>query len=272
MEDANEHAELAYRLEPLGSPWRPTAAAMAGVTRFGLGRYEDARVALAEAAQTPAVEDGLATYACGQLALLEMFEGNWEEGSRQADLACAQIEESDLSNLLTSGAAQVAAAAAAAHVGNHGLASQRLRSLAPIQKVLSDAIPFDAFQINLIAAETYLLLGDYSAASVHARTASSRLEAFGDAGIFEERFTEVQKAVTSEDETADAPGTEPEPLTDRELQALALLQSDLSLRDIGSKLFVSRNTVKSHVASVYRKLGVTSRTAAIERARQLDLI
>jgi LuxR family maltose regulon positive regulatory protein len=138
--------------------------------------------------------------------------------------------------------------------------------------VLSDAIPFDAFQINLIAAETYLLLGDYAAASVHARTALSRLEVFGDAGIFEERFTGLQKTLTSAGEAVNAPGTEPESLTDRELQILALLQSDLSLREIGSELFVSRNTAKSHVASVYRKLGVTSRTTAIERARQLDLI
>ena len=272
MADASEHAELAYRLEPPGSPWRPTAAAMAGVTRFGLGRYDDARIALAEAAQTPTGELGLGTYARGQLALLEMSEDNWEQGSRQAELACAQIEESNLGNLLSSGAACVAAAAAAAHVGNNGLASQWLRSLAPIQKVLSDAIPFDAFQIHLIAAETYLLLGNHRAASVHARTAASRLEVFGDAGIFGERLTQVQRALRSEGATVDAQGTEPSPLTDRELQILAMLQSDLSLRDIASELFVSRNTVKTHVASAYRKLDVTSRTAAIARADQLNLI
>jgi LuxR family maltose regulon positive regulatory protein len=270
--DANEHAELAYRFEPPGSPWRPTAAALAGVTRFGLGRYDDARVALAEAARTPTGELGLATYARGQLALLEMSEGNWEEGSRQAELAYAEIEESNLGNLLSSGAACVSAAAAAAHVGNLGLASQRLRSLAPIQKVLSDAIPFDAFQIHLIAAETYLLLGNYRAAGAHARTAASRLEVFGDAGIFEERLTKVQKDVASEAATVDAQGTEPSPLTDREIQILAMLQSDLSLRDIAGELFVSRNTVKTHVSSVYRKLDVTSRTAAITRARQLGVI
>ena len=57
-----------------------------------------------------------------------------------------------------------------------------------------------------------------------------------------------------------------------ELQILAMLPSDLPLRDIGSRLYVSRNTTKSHVANVYRKLGVTSRTAAIARARQLNLI
>jgi LuxR family maltose regulon positive regulatory protein len=201
-----------------------------------------------------------------------MHEGNWEEGSLQAEIACGQIEESNLGNLLSSGAALVAAAVAAAHFRNRGLALQRLRSLAPIQNVLSDAIPFDAFQINLIAAETYALLGDYRSAKAHARSASSRLEAFGDAGIFEERFAEVQRVLTSRGETLDAPGTEPESLTDRELQTLTLLQSDLSLREIGSELFVSRNTAKSHVASIYRKLDVTSRTAAIARGRQLDLI
>ncbi len=272
MKDANEHAELAYRLEPSGSPWRPTAAAVAGVTRFGLGCYEDARVALAEAAQTPTGELGVATYARGQLALLEMSEGNWEEGSRQADLACAQIEESNLGNLLSSGAALVAAAAAAAHVGNRGLAFQRLRSLAPIQKVLSDAIPFDAFQIHLIAAETYLLLGDHSAASVHARSATSRLETLGDAGIFEERLTRVHEALESHRDGNDVPETQPDVLTDRERQILTMLQTDMSLREIGSELFVSRNTVKTHTSSVYRKLDVTTRTAAVARARQLNMI
>jgi LuxR family maltose regulon positive regulatory protein len=91
-------------------------------------------------------------------------------------------------------------------------------------------------------------------------------------GIFDEHLAEVQRALTSQGEIVDAPGTEPEPLTDRELQILTLLQSDLSLREIGSELFVSRNTVKSHVTNMYRKLDVTGRTAAIARGRQLDLI
>jgi LuxR family maltose regulon positive regulatory protein len=198
--------------------------------------------------------------------------GNWEEGSRQAELACAQIEEANLGNLLSSGAARAAAAPAAAHCENRGVAIQRLGALAPIHKVLSDAVPFDAFQINLIAAETHLVLGDRRAAGVHARTASSRLEALGDGGIFEARLTAVQKALASDAGTVDAASNEPEPLTDRELQILGMLQTDLSPRDIGSELYVSRNTAKSRVARVYRKLGVTSRTAAIERARQLDLI
>jgi LuxR family maltose regulon positive regulatory protein len=201
-----------------------------------------------------------------------MAEGNWDEGERQTDLARADIKELKLGNLLSSGAAQVAAAAAAAHFGNRGSALQLLGSLASLQKILTDAIPFDAFQIHLIAAETYLVIGDYRAANVHARTAQTRLERLGDGGIFEQRLNEIMRTLKSRNEAATTFPVEPEPLTVRELQILTMLESELSLRDIGAVLFVSRNTAKTHVASVYRKLGVTSRTAAIARGRELGLI
>ncbi len=61
-----------------------------------------------------------------------------------------------------------------------------------------------------------------------------------------------------------------EPLTDRERDVLRLLSSDLSLREIAAELYVSHNTVKGYTKSLYRKLGVTSRAAAIEAANALD--
>lgn len=63
-----------------------------------------------------------------------------------------------------------------------------------------------------------------------------------------------------------------EPLTDRELETLRLLRSDLSQREISNQLYISHNTVKGYTKSIYRKLGVSSRAAAIETARELDLI
>jgi LuxR family maltose regulon positive regulatory protein len=215
---------------------------------------------------------GPAIYARGQLALLEIAEGNWNEAERHADLACAAIEELEVGDLLSSGAAQVAAAAIAAHDGQEGLARQRLHALSRVQASLSDAIPFDAFQINLVAAETYLAIGDHRSAAVHANTASARLEAFGDAGIFEPRMAAVLESLANRAEGGDQAAEQVEPLTHRELQVLELLPTDLTVRDIGRELFVSRNTAKTHLASVYRKLGVTSRSAAIAKARELDLI
>jgi len=61
-------------------------------------------------------------------------------------------------------------------------------------------------------------------------------------------------------------------LTEREAEVLRRLRSDLSLRQIAAELFISHNTVKSYTKSIYRKLGVTSRSAALEAAADLDLI
>jgi LuxR family maltose regulon positive regulatory protein len=272
MTDANEQAEVSFALEPPNSPWRTLAAALAGVTRFGLGRFDSARAALTEAAGFHAGLDATAIYARGQLALLEMTDGNWDETERHADIACTAIEELHMGDLLSSGAAQVAAAAAAAHHGQPGVALQWLQRLSEVQATLSDAIPFDAMQIHLVVAETYLTIGHVRAAAVHANSASARLDAFGDAGIFEMRLAAVHEALADRDDVTDPIAEPTESLTDRELDVIELLPSDLSLRDIGRKLFVSRNTAKTHLANVYRKLGVTSRSAAIEKARELDLV
>ena len=58
-----------------------------------------------------------------------------------------------------------------------------------------------------------------------------------------------------------------EQLTHRELTVLTLLAGDLSEADMGRELFVSHSTVHSHVKSIYRKLGVSSRGEAVEHAR-----
>lgn len=63
-----------------------------------------------------------------------------------------------------------------------------------------------------------------------------------------------------------------EALTDREVDVLRLLRSDLSLRAIADELYISHNTVKSYTQSIYRKLGVTSRSAALDTASDLDLL
>jgi LuxR family maltose regulon positive regulatory protein len=61
-------------------------------------------------------------------------------------------------------------------------------------------------------------------------------------------------------------------LTDRELAVLHLLDTDLSQREIGAMLYVSLNTVKTHVRGIFRKLDASSRREAVQRARALGLL
>lgn len=62
-----------------------------------------------------------------------------------------------------------------------------------------------------------------------------------------------------------------EPLSERELDVLRLLSSDLDGPDIARELVVSLNTVRTHTKDIYAKLGVNNRRAAVRRAEQLDL-
>lgn len=63
-----------------------------------------------------------------------------------------------------------------------------------------------------------------------------------------------------------------EPLTERELEILRLLPSYLSSTEIARELYISANTVRSHIKSIYDKLDVHNRADAVERARELHLL
>ena len=64
----------------------------------------------------------------------------------------------------------------------------------------------------------------------------------------------------------------PEALTDREAAVLRYLPTMMSNHEIASELFLSVNTVKTHLRSIYRKLGVADRREAVLRAREVQLL
>jgi LuxR family maltose regulon positive regulatory protein len=68
------------------------------------------------------------------------------------------------------------------------------------------------------------------------------------------------------------PTSLPEPLSDRELEVLKLMAKGLKYREIGSMLFISQNTVRFHIKSIYTKLQANNRTQALHKAHQLRLL
>ena len=63
-----------------------------------------------------------------------------------------------------------------------------------------------------------------------------------------------------------------EPLTHREEEVLRLLQTDLTPQEIATELYLTLNTIKTHVSAIYRKLGAHSRSEAVVIARRRSLL
>ena len=84
------------------------------------------------------------------------------------------------------------------------------------------------------------------------------LEAWGDARTFDGTVTIQQPLI--------------EPLSQRELEVLRLFKTELSGPEIARELVIGLSTVRTHTKSIYSKLSVTNRRAAVQRAIELDLI
>jgi LuxR family maltose regulon positive regulatory protein len=99
------------------------------------------------------------------------------------------------------------------------------------------------------------------------------LESLPDPGDGFSRLERTEKALRLRaTRERDASGAHYWELSQRELDVLRLLPSQLSQREIAAELFVSFNTVRTHTRVIFSKLGVTSRAEAVARARELALL
>jgi LuxR family maltose regulon positive regulatory protein len=125
--------------------------------------------------------------------------------------------------------------------------------------------------IGLLAlAPVHASLGDRGGARELLAEARTILEPFADdAGIFPELLERQERRLHK---TMRRDGSLDEELTERELNVLRRLIGDSSITQIAKDLYVSPNTVRTQVKSIYRKLGVSSRREAVEEARARGLI
>lgn len=114
-------------------------------------------------------------------------------------------------------------------------------------------------------------LGDRRAAKDMLREARHTAESCVDPGVLPELVARVERRLRLVPSRATRAPYE-EDLSERELAVLRLLATDLTQREIGEALFVSFNTVKTHVKSIFRKLDVATRPDAVSRARELRLL
>ena len=123
----------------------------------------------------------------------------------------------------------------------------------------------------VLLARARLRRGRLDEAQPLLRSAREALDELTDSGIVRPLCDEVERELRTASDRA-AGGELLEAPTAAELAVLRLLASDLSAREIGEQLFLSPNTIRSHIRTIYRKLGVHSRPDAVARATALGLL
>ncbi len=123
----------------------------------------------------------------------------------------------------------------------------------------------------LVLARVRVRRGRLDAAAADLRRAREQVDELGDCGIVEPLVQRVAQELEAARAQAEAGEVAQRP-SDAELPVLRLLSSDLSASGIAAALYLSPNTVRSHMKSIYRKLRVSSRAEAVARAEALGLL
>jgi LuxR family maltose regulon positive regulatory protein len=273
------------------SPWRSGACWALGYSLYLSGRTAEAR-APAEEAVRLSKDLPVITTRIRSLALLGFIEA--DQGHSDA----AETHERTTSELVVRNGLAESPTIACAYILQGRIRWRRGDldgALAAHEQAFAlQRYPIERFHALVELVPVRLARGDHAGAEA-LMTEARRLQATGiDFGVLPQRLraamqrmdvTEHHLEQTSETRSArqvdllgarsGAPGRRvevSEPLTERELAVLRLLPARLSNREIGRELYVSINTVKTHLQAVYRKLGVTTRAEAVIQARKLGLI
>jgi len=270
MDQALADAEIAARTIPPASPWRALVVLVLGMTHMFTGSLARAEELLAHAAEIGADDGALpsASVALAEGALIALGRGEHPEAHAMAERACAMVADGRLQDQATNAFVFAVAARVAIHAGDAPRAMTFLAKAQRLRPELTRALPFVAVQTRLELIRALLSLADAAGARTVLREVDAILRARPDLGVLPEEVDNVRAQIARIPVGTIGSSS----LTAAELRLLPLLQTHLTFRGIGERLHVSPHTVKTQAISIYRKLGVSARSAAVDQARELGLL
>jgi LuxR family maltose regulon positive regulatory protein len=258
-------------LEPY-SPWQPTASLLLGIAFMLSGDLDEADRCLADATETGEGHNALITLALAsaERAFIAILQGRWDDAAVWAARACDLADLEPVRPFAAHGPAHVAAARVARHRGDTEAALAHLAIVEESLPALNGALPYLAIQVRLMFARCALALGDEELTRRRLDEISELIRRSGTGSLekLERSADEVRDQLTA----AEHKVAKDLRLTGAELRLLPLLSTQLTFREIGDQLHLSQHTVKAEAISIYRKLGETSRSRAIERSRSMGLL
>jgi LuxR family transcriptional regulator, maltose regulon positive regulatory protein len=263
-------AAKAHEAEDEHSPWQPTFSLLLGVSAHLTGDRALAREHLREGARRGAVASPSIEMLClTQLALVSAEENDVEGAVEEVGEAAAQMRRHSLCAYPIAALTYAVRADLLARVGHVDEAKGEAAHAARLLVRLDDFIPWYGAETRISLSRAYARLGEVALARALLAQASRLARRVGDAtvlaGWLEHGWELVDSAACTRLSGSSA-------LTIAELRVLRFLPSHLSFPEVGARLQVSTNTIKTQAHAVYRKLDVSSRSQAVARAREIGLL
>ncbi|HET9507770.1 MAG TPA: LuxR C-terminal-related transcriptional regulator [Gaiellaceae bacterium] len=271
IEQMSSDVERALAGLPPSSPWRPAALVLLGAALLlrGHDALADAIFAEAEESAERLGATDMQISAVSQRSLLASAHGEHAAAELHALRGRALADAAQLDGYATNALELVASARTFLRTNGWDQARSNLTLADTLTPRLTDALPWLAVQTRLELSRAHLALRDAEAAASLLSEALDILRRRPGLGVLAQQASELRTEVDALCAAGERNGSG---LTRAELRLLPLLATHLSFREIGTRLHVSRNTVKTQAISVYRKLGVSSRSDAIDQAARLGLV
>jgi LuxR family maltose regulon positive regulatory protein len=263
-------AARAYAGAAEDSPWRAVCCLLRGVAAHLRGDRDAAQVQLEEGSRRGAIAAPSVQVLClAQLALMAIERSDWEQAPLLASRAMAQVERRELGGDPLCALVFAVSALVRAHRDRVERAQGDRRRATALLTALVDHVPWFEIETRVALARSALRLGDVTGARTVLAEATRLLPKAPDTVVLHAWVEELWAQLEAFAATA---LVGPSSLTTAELRVLALLPTHLSFREMGRRLHVSGNTIKTHAHAVYRKLDVCSRSEAVVRAGEMGLL
>ena len=217
--------------------------------------------------EPPRGRPGMVVRAAAEQCNVAADLGDWHQVSALAQRAVELVEAGHFEDYWTSALVYAWAARAAVHEGDISQARFYLGRASRLRPLLTYALPVVSVQALVGMAHSYIAMADPGGAAAVLMQVHDILQQRPDLGDLPRQAARLESRIA----TINARAAGASSLTAAEMRLLPLLSTHLSFREMGERLFVSSHTVKTQAYSVYRKLGVSSRSEAVARMHELGL-
>ena len=202
-------------------------------------------------------------------SLVAMARHQWDQAGALASRAHAHLRQAGIEDSYAAALTSAVQARAAVHRGDVPAARRELTDALRLRPLMTHAHPHWAVQLRIALIRVQLALDDLAGARTIMREIAEILKRRPDLGALADEVRELRARLAADRSSSIAGASA---LTAAELRLLPMLSTHLQMHEIAAEMYLSPHTIRAQGKSIYRKLGVSSRSQAVARARELGLL